>query len=346
MPSRFFASDNAAPAHPEVLAALARANEGHAVAYGADPWTARATELVRAELGGAAEVFFVFAGTAANVLGLAALTRRYGAVICSTDAHIQVDETGAPERHLGVKLIDVPTPDGRLRLDQLPPLLAGRGVEHHVQPDVLALTQSTEHGTVYRVAELRALCDWAHREGLRVHVDGARLANAAVSLGVGLAAITRDVGVDVLSLGGTKNGLLGAEAVVIFDPATAEGFRFLRKQGMQLASKQRYLAAQFEALFTDGLWERSARHANAMATALAAAAREVPGVTITQPVEANGVFARLADRVITPLRASFPFYVWSQGTDGTSEVRWMCSWDTTEADVAAFVARLRELSRG
>ncbi|HEV2290689.1 MAG TPA: low specificity L-threonine aldolase [Gemmatimonadales bacterium] len=345
MPSRFFASDNAAPAHPEVLAALARANEGHAVAYGADPWTERATELIRAELGGDSRVFFVFAGTAANVLGLTALTRRYGAVICSADAHIDQDETGAPERHLGVKLIDLPTPDGKLRLEQLPSLLAGRGVEHHVQPDVLALTQSTERGTVYRIEELRALCDWAHREGLRVHVDGARLANAAVSLGVGLGAITRDVGVDALSLGGTKNGLLGAEAVVFFDPAQAEGFRYLRKQGMQLASKHRYLAAQFEALFTGGLWRRSAEHANAMAQRLAASAREVNGVTVTQSVEANGVFARLPDRVIAPLREAFPFYVWRQGTDGTSEVRWMCSWDTTEADVDAFVGRLRELSR-
>lgn len=345
MPPRFFASDNAAPAHPEVLAALARANEGHAVAYGADPWTARATELVRHELGGTAEVFFVFAGTAANVLGLTALTGRYGAVICSADAHIHVDETGAPERHLGVKLIDLPTPDGRLRPEQLPPLLAGRGVEHHIQPDVLALTQSTERGTVYRVEELRALCDWAHAHGLTVHVDGARLANAAVSLGVGLAAITRDVGVDVLSLGGTKNGLLGAEAVVFFDPARAEGFRFLRKQGMQLASKQRYLAAQFEALFTGGLWRRSAQHANAMATRLGAVAGTIPGVTITQPVEANGVFASLADRIIAPLQEAFPFYVWAPGTDGTSEVRWMCSWDTTEADVDAFTARLRELAR-
>ena len=345
MPSRFFASDNAAPAHPEVLAALARANEGHAVAYGADPWTERATELIRAELGGDPWVFFVFAGTAANVLGLTALTRRYGAVICSADAHIDQDETGAPERHLGVKLIDLPTPDGKLRLEQLPPLLAGRGVEHHVQPDVLALTQSTERGTVYRVEELRALCDWAHREGLRVHVDGARLANAAVSLGVGLGAITREVGVDALSLGGTKNGLLGAEAVVFFDPALAEGFRYLRKQGMQLASKHRYLAAQFEALFTGGLWRRSAEHANAMAQRLAAKVREVKGLTVTQSVEANCVFARLPDRVIAPLREAFPFYVWRQGTDGTSEVRWMCSWDTTEADVDAFVGRLRELSR-
>ncbi|HEU5358077.1 MAG TPA: low specificity L-threonine aldolase [Gemmatimonadales bacterium] len=345
MPSRFFASDNAAPAHPEVLAALARANEGHAVAYGADPWTARATELILAELGGEAQVFFVFAGTAANVLGLTALTRRYGAVICSADAHIEQDETGAPERHLGVKLIDLPTPDGKLRLEQLPPLLAGRGVEHHVQPDVLALTQSTERGTVYRIEELRALCDWAHRDGLRVHVDGARLANAAVTLGVGLGAISREVGVDALSLGGTKNGLMGAEAVVFFDPAVAEGFRYLRKQGMQLASKHRFLAAQFEALFTGGLWRRSAEHANAMAQRLAAAVREVKGVSVTQPVEANGVFARLPDRVIVPLRDAFPFYVWRQGSDGTSEVRWMCSWDTTEADVDAFVGRLRELSR-
>lgn len=345
MPSRFFASDNAAAAHPAVLAALARANEGHAVAYGADPWTARAVDLIRAELGATAEVFFVFAGTAANVLGLTPLVRRYGAVICSADAHIHLDETGAPERFLGVKLVDLPTPDGRIRPEQLPPLLAGRGTEHHVQPDVLALTQSTERGTVYRVEELRALCDWAHKEGLRVHVDGARLANAAVSLGVSLKAISADVGVDALSLGGTKNGLIGAEAVVFFDPALAEGFRYLRKQGMQLASKHRFLAAQFEALFTDRLWHRNAGHANAMARRLADGARGVKGVTVTRPVEANGVFARLPDRVIAPLKESFPFYVWDQGTDGSSEARWMCSWDTTEGDVDAFLTRLRELSK-
>lgn len=345
MPPRFFASDNAAAAHPSVLAALARANEGHAIAYGADPWTARAVELVRAELGPKAEVFFVFAGTAANVLGLTPLVRRYGAVICSADAHIHLDETGAPERFLGVKLVDLPTPDGRIRPEQLPVLLAGRGTEHHVQPDVLALTQSTERGTVYRVEDLRRLCDWAHAEGLRVHVDGARLANAAVSLGVSLKAITADVGVDALSLGGTKNGLLGAEAVVFFDPALADGFRYLRKQGMQLASKHRFLAAQFEALFTDRLWHRNAERANAMARRLAEGVRGVKGVAVTQPVEANGVFARLPDKVIAPLKETFPFYVWEQGTDGTSEARWMCSWDTTEGDVDAFVARLKELSK-
>ena len=345
MSPRFFTSDNAAAAHPSVLAALTRANEGHAVAYGADPWTARAVDLVRAELGPKAEVFFVFAGTAANVLGLTPMVRRYGAVICSADAHIHLDETGAPERFLGVKLVDILTPDGRIRPAQLPPLLAGRGTEHHVQPDVLALTQSTERGTVYRVEELRELCNWAHKEGLRVHVDGARLANAAVSLGVSLKAITADVGVDAVSLGGTKNGLLGAEAVVFFDPVLADGFRYLRKQGMQLASKHRFLAAQFEALFTDRLWHRNAEHANAMARRLSDGVRGVKGVTVTQPVEANGVFARLADKVIAPLKESFPFYVWEQGADGTSEVRWMCSWDTTEGDVDAFVARLKELSR-
>lgn len=345
MPSRSFASDNAAPAHPEVLAALARANEGHAGPYGADPWTARATELLQAEFGAGSQVFFVFAGTAANILGLTPLVRRYGGIICAADAHIAVDETGAPERHLGVKLLPVATPDGKLRVEQLPPLLRGRGVEHHVQPDVLALTQATERGTVYQPAELRELCGWAHREGLRVHVDGARLANAAVSAGVSLAALTREVGADVLSLGGTKNGLLGAEAVIFLDPALTEGFRFHRKQGMQLASKHRYLAAQFEALFADGLWRRSAAHANAMARRLGEGAAGIEGVMLTQRVEANGVFARLPDPVIPPLQEAFPFYVWQAGDDGTSEVRWMCSWDTTEGEVDAFVTRLRELMR-
>ena len=337
-----FASDNTAPAHPAILEALARANDGHVPAYGDDPWTARAVAAVRAVAGADAEVHLVWNGTGANVTALSALLRPRDGVVCVEDAHINVDEGGAPERFAGAKLIDLPSPDGKLGVEQLEPLLHVLGNEHHVQPRVVSLTQSTERGTIYTVPELKAITAWAHAHGLLVHVDGARIANATAALGGDLRATTRDAGVDVLSFGFTKNGGMGAEAVVFFDPALAEGFRFVRKQGMQLASKMRFLAAQVEALLADDLWLDLARHANAMARRLAAGARGVKGITLTREPEANALFAWLPDAVIPRLQARHPFYVWKPGSDGRSEVRWMCSWDTTEHDVDAFVAALRE----
>lgn len=334
---RSFASDNNAGAHPEVLAALARANQGHVRAYGDDPFTAAAIERLHGHLGERAEIFFVFGGTGANVLGLHALMRPHEAVICSHHAHIQVDECGAPERFIGCKLLGVPAPAGKLTPEAILSRLVGIGSEHHSQPRVVSISEATEYGTVYTPEEIRALADTAHAHGLYLHVDGARLANAAASLGVSLRAITADAGVDVLSLGGTKNGLIGGEAVVFFDGRQAGSFRFTRKQGMQLPSKMRFIAAQFEALFTDELWLRSARHANAMAQRLAARVRDVPGVTITQPVDANAVFAVLPRHVIPILQQEFFFYVWDEGR---SEVRWMASWDTTEGDVDAFASTI------
>ncbi|MEO6067704.1 MAG: beta-eliminating lyase-related protein [Gemmatimonadota bacterium] len=338
-----FASDNTAPVHPEVLKAVAAANERHAPAYGDDPWTERALSRVQALLGADVPAFVVWNGTGANVLGLSALLRPRDAIICAEDAHIHADEGGAPERFTGAKLIDLPTPDGKLRPAQLEPLLAAIGDQHHVQPRVVAITQSTERGTVYAPAEIRALADWAHRHRMYLHVDGARIANATVALGGDLRATTRALGVDVLSFGFTKNGGMGAEVVCFLDPALGEEFRFVRKQGMQLASKMRYLSAQVDALLADGLWLRLAEHANAMARRLAAGAAKVPGVRLACPPEANAIFAHLPDAAIPRLQARHPFYVWKQGSDGTSEVRWMCSWDTTEGEVDEFVQAMGEV---
>ncbi|MEA2304570.1 MAG: threonine aldolase [Solirubrobacteraceae bacterium] len=338
-----FASDNYAPAHPDVLAAVVAANEGHAGSYGADPWTARAVERLRGHLGAQAEVFLVFNGTAANVLCIQALLRPYEAVICAESAHIAVDEGGAPERILGSKLIAVPTPDGKLTPELVEQRIVRLGDEHAVQPKVVSIAQTTELGTRYELDEVRALADLAHARGLLLHVDGARIANAAAALGADLREATADLGVDALSLGATKNGALGAEAVVLFDPAHAVGFPWWRKQTMQLASKMRYAAAQLDALFAGDLWLRNAAHANAMAQRLAAAVADAPGVRIVRPVQANAVFAVLAPEVTERLQGRFAFYVWDEAT---GEVRWMCSWDTTEADVDAFAAAVAEEAAG
>jgi threonine aldolase len=338
-----FASDNTAPVHPAVLAAIAKANEGHAPAYGADEWTTRATAKVQALLGGDVPVYFAWNGTGANVTGLSAMLRPRDAIICTEDAHINADEGGAPERFIGSKLIDLPTADGKLRVEQCATQLPFIGDLHHVQPRVVSITQSTERGTVYRPEELKALTDWAHRHGLFVHMDGARIANATAALGGDLQATTRAVGIDVLSFGFTKNGGMGAEAVVFLDPKLAEGFHFVRKQGMQLASKMRYLAAQADALLTDGLWLQLAGHANAMARRLADGVEKLPRITLARRPDANALFVTLPDAAIPVLQKRHTFYVWKAGADGTSECRWMCSWDTTEAEVDDFLGAIAEV---
>ncbi len=333
-----FASDNWAPAHPAVLAAVAAANQGPARAYGYDPWTEGAVARFRALLGDDVSVFPVFNGTAANVLCLEALLQPHEAVICAESAHIANDECGAPERYLGTKLLTVATPDGKLTPALAGAQLRGLGDEHHVQPRVVSVSQSTELGTVYSAAELRALADWAHAHGLFLHVDGARIANAAASLGLGLREATRDLGVDALSFGGTKNGALGAEAVVLFRPELAARLLFQRKQAMQLASKLRYAGAQLDALLDDGLWLRNAGQANAMARRLAEAVAGLPGVELVQPVQANAVFVRLPAALIPRLQARAFFHVWDEAA---SVCRWMTSWDTSAADVDAFAAAVR-----
>ncbi len=337
---RGFASDNNAGVHPEILEAIVRANQGHVVAYGDDPYTASAARKFKDTFGEDAEVFFVYNGTGANVLSLQALTHSFQAVICAETAHINEDECGAPEKFTGSKLLTVPTENGKITVDQIKPHLHALGNEHHAQPKVISITQATELGTVYRPDEVRAITRFAHENGLLVHLDGARICNAAVALKTGLREATRDLGVDVLSFGGTKNGVMFGEAVVFFDPELAREFKFIRKQGTQLASKMRFIAVQFEALLTNGLWRRNAEHANAMAALLEQEARTMPRITITQPVEANAVFAAIPREHLEPLQQEYFFYVWDEDR---SIVRWVTSFDTTEADIAGFITLLRKV---
>ncbi len=346
MASRGFASDNQSGVHPAVLEAIVRVNEGHVPAYGDDEHTAAAVDVLRRHLGPGTEVFFVFNGTGANVTGLANVLWPWQAVVCAATAHIATDECGAPERFTGSKLLGVATPDGKLTPELVEPVLVGFGVEHHSQPRVLSVTQVTELGTVYTPAELRSLADLAHANGMLLHMDGARLANAAVALGVPIAAVTADVGVDVLSLGGTKNGMLGGEAVCFLGERAEEiaaDFRFTRKQGTQLPSKGRFIAAQFSAMYEGDLWRECAGHANEMAALLAETAGSIPGVTITQRVDANEIFALLPADVVPGLQEVCPFYVWDEAR---SEVRWVASWDTTPEDVRGFAAALGEALGG
>lgn len=332
--TRSFASDNNAGVHPEILEAIARANQGHVVAYGDDPYTQAAIKKFHEHFGDGIDVFFTFNGTGANVLGLQALNRSYHAVLCSDYAHIYTDECGAPEKHTGCKLIPLAHQDGKITLDQVRHAYHGIGDQHHVQVRVISITQSTEMGTVYQPKEIRTLADFAHEHGMFLHLDGARIANAAVSLGQTLRQATRDLGVDVLSFGGTKNGIMGGEAVVFFDRALSGDFLYLRKQGMQLASKMRFIAVQFEALLTNNLWKRSAEHANRMARVLEAEVRKIPQVRIVWKVEANGVFAQIPKSAIEKIKEQYFFYPW---IEDEGIVRWMCSFDTTEEDVREFV---------
>jgi len=342
-PERAFASDNAAGAHPSVMQAVVDANTGHALAYGSDPWTERATAALRDLFGADTEPFLVWNGTGANVMALATMVRPGDCVVCSQWAHIAVDETGAPERSVGAKLLTLASPDAKLQPRQLVELQHLRGVQHHAQPGVVSITQSTELGTVYSAEEVTELCAVAHEMGMYVHLDGARLANATAALGAdrtALRAITVDAGVDVVSVGGTKAGLLGGEAVVYLRPELAERAKYVRKQVNQLPSKMRFVAAQFEALLADDLWIRLADHANRMATLLYEQTREIPGVRYDAPPAVNSVFPVLPHHVIGPLRDWCFFWDWDVSRN---QVRWMTAWDTTEQDVERFVAGVRHL---
>jgi threonine aldolase len=339
---RGFASDNNSGAHPAILEAIAAANEGHVVAYGDDDYTARARDRFREHFGDSAEAFPVFNGTGANVTSMDALTAPHEGVICTDIAHMNVDECGAPERIAQTKLLTVANTQGKLRATDVGRWEAHRGDEHAVQPRVVSITQVTELGTVYTIEETRAIADAAHELGMYLHVDGARLANAAVSLGASLREITTDAGVDIVSFGGTKNGLVMGEAVVFLHPELAESFLFTRKQLGQLASKMRFISAQLEALLTDDLWRQNAQHANEMARRVADAITAIDRVELAYPVEANGVFANLPaaaiDRLREALPAAMPFYVWDEDA-GT--VRLMCSWDTTADDIDGLAEALR-----
>ena len=340
---RAFASDNYAGMHQEVLAALAAANEGHAVAYGEDPYTSRLAAIMRGHFGDQAETYPVFTGTGANVVALQAMTTRWQAVVCADGAHINADEGGAPETMAGLKLHTVATTDGKLTPQLVDQQAWGFGDEHRAQPAVVSITQSTELGTRYTQDEISALADHVHSLGMTLHLDGARISNAAAGLDLPFAAFTTDLGVDVVSFGGTKNGLMAAEAVVVLNPDAVTGVTYLRKTSMQLASKMRFVSAQLVALLEDDLWLRNARHSNAMAQRLADAVRDIPGVQVTQPVEANAVFAILPTDVTERLQKRFRFYTWNPHT---GEVRWMCAFDTTQADVDAFAAAVAEEMTG
>ncbi len=334
-----FASDNYAGVHPEILQAIVLANEGHQTPYGDDVYTEALQGVFQAHFGAAVQVWPVFNGTAANVVGLRSMCASWEAVICAETAHINTDEGGAPEVTGGLKLLSVPTPDGKLTPTLVDRRAWGFGDVHRAQPKVVSISNATELGTVYTPQELKDLCDHAHGLGLLVHVDGARITNAAAGLGVPLRALTTDAGVDVLSFGGTKAGLLYGEAVVVLNPEAARGVEYIRKTSMQLSSKMRFVSAQFEALLGGDLWLRGAGHANAMAARLADAVRGIPGVEVRYAVQANGVFAALPKDVTARLQKRFRFYTWDEQA---GEVRWMCSYDTTEAEVDAFAEAVAE----
>ena len=337
--TRGFASDNNSGVHPDILEAISRANAGHTIAYGDDPYTRAAEDTFKKTFGRDIEVFFVYNGTAANVLGLKSATRSFNSIICAETAHINVDECAAPEKFCGSKLLSVPTQDGKLRVPDIEKHLHGFGFEHHAQPGVISITQPTELGTLYTPSEISDIVDLARKHDLVVHMDGARIANAAAALNLDLKACTRDLGVDVLSFGGTKNGMMFGEALVFFNPDLSFNFKYIRKQGMQLNSKMRYISAQFEAYLSHGLWRDNARHANKTAAILKRGIDEIPGVTVTQKVETNGVFAIIPQKFIQELQQEFFFYIWNEAL---SEVRWMTSFDTQVEDVESFLNLLKD----
>lgn len=337
-----FASDNYSGVHPEIFNALLKANAGHASSYGADEHTARAVNLFKQHFGADIEVFFAYNGTGANVLGLSALTQSFHSIICSDLAHINVDESTAPEKFMGCKLLTIPTKDGKIYPAQIEARIIRVNDQHHPQAKVISISQTTEYGTTYSIEEIKALAAVARKHNLFLHMDGSRISNAAVSLQQPFRTFTRDIGVDVLSFGGTKNGMMFGEAVIFFNTALAKSFPFIRKQGMQLHSKMRFIGAQFEALLTDELWKRSATHANNMAARLASGLEKL-NVTLTQSVDANGIFALLDPAIIPALQEENFFYVWNEKT---FEVRLMCSFDTTEQEVDRFLQRLADLLEG
>ncbi len=334
---RSFASDNNSGVHPRVMEAIAEANKDHAVGYGDDPWTEKAAAKIREIFGPQAEPFFVFNGTGANSVALQAATKPFNSILCAATAHIYVDECGAPGRMTGCTLNAIPTPDGKLTPELLRPHLTHFGVCHHPQPGAVYISQATELGTVYTLDEIRAIADLIHSHGMVLHMDGARLANACAALGCSMRELTVDAGVDILSFGGTKNGMMMGEAVVSFRPQLTESLQFYRKQSAQLASKMRYLSAQFLP-YLDGLWLENATHANAQAKKLEAILRKHPQVHFTQPVATNQLFFTIPRAISEALLKEYFFYTWNKAAN---EVRLVASWDTTDEDIEKFEKTLR-----
>ncbi len=337
MAKRGFASDNNAGVHPEIFKELLAANEGHAIGYGSDIYTEQALELFKGQFGRDTETFFVFTGTAANVLGLSSITRSWNSVIASSTAHLEQDECGAPEKFLGCKVLTVDSPDGKINPRLIETHLHGFDFEHHSQPKVISVTQSTEMGTVYTATEIREIADFIHSRGLLLHMDGARISNAAVSLNKPFRAFTTDAGVDVLSFGGTKNGMMFGEAICFLKPGLSADFKYMRKQGMQLASKMRFISAQYLAYFRNDLWKACASHSNSMANLLADHLKNIPEIRITQKVESNGIFVIMPDEIAKKMQQHYFFYPWNEKT---SEYRLMTSWDTQKEDIEGFISLL------
>lgn len=337
---RGFASDNNSGIHPEILSAISEANQGHAVGYGGDPLTELAVNRFKQEFGEQTDVYFVFNGTGANVLSLSTLTRSFHSVICADTAHIQTDECGAPEKFTGSKLLPVKTNKGKITPEEISKYLHGFDFEHHSQPGIISISQVTEMGTVYSLDEIEAITTLAHQYGLFVHMDGARIANAAVSLNLPFRAFTVDAGIDVLSFGGTKNGMMMGEAVLFFNPELSKQTKYIRKQSMQLFSKMRFVSAQFLAYFNNELWKQNATHANRMAKLLEKYVRQIPAIQLTQEVEANGIFAIVPREIIPQLQEKYFFYIWDEHN---SEVRWMTSFDTSEEDIENFAALIKSM---
>lgn len=335
-----FSSDNSSGVHPEIMEAIINVNKEHVSAYGHDYFTERAENKFKEVFGNNIEVFFVYNGTGANITALTSMTNSFNSIICSNVSHINVDECGAPEKFSGCKLLPLKSVNGKLTIDEIEKTIHVLGVEHHSQPKVISLTQSTEYGTLYSIEELKKISQFAKKHNMYIHMDGARISNACVALNVDLKTLTSDCGVDVLSFGGTKNGLMYGEAVVFFNKDLAQNFKYIRKQSTQLASKMRFISAQFEALLSNDLWKRNAKNSNDMAQMLFDLVSEIPQVKVTQPVQVNSVFAILPKDIISKLQEKIHFYTWDESI---SEVRWMCSFDTTKEDVISFVNTLKDL---
>jgi threonine aldolase len=340
MSKRGFASDNNAGVHPEIFKELQAANEGHALGYGSDIYTERALELFKENFGRDTETFFVFTGTAANVLGLSSVTRPWNSVIAASTSHMEQDECGAPEKFIGCKVLTADSSDGKITNKLIETHLHGFDFEHHSQPKVVSVTQSTEMGTVYTASEIREIADFVHSRGLMLHMDGARISNAAVSLGLPFRSFTTDAGVDVLSFGGTKNGMMSGEAICFLRPGLANDFKYIRKQGMQLASKMRFISAQYIAYFRNDLWKKCAGHSNRMARHMADRLQQFNEITITQKVESNGIFVIMPEEIAKKIQQHYYFYSWNVKN---SEYRLMTSWDTTEEDIEGFLILLKQL---
>lgn len=335
-----FASDNNSGVHPNLMNAIISANTGHAIAYGDDELTFKAKSKIKELFGNDTESFFVLTGTGANVLSFASVSNPFHSIICAETAHIHVDECGAPERFTGSKVIPVPTPDGKLSPSFISPYCHGFGFEHHSQPKIISISQSTEVGTVYTAKEIRDIADFAHERRMLLHVDGARIANATASLNVNIKEITTHAGVDILSFGGTKNGMMFGEAIVFFNKNLAENLKYVRKQAMQLYSKMRFVAAQYIEYLENDLWLKNAKHSNEMAQLLFSKIKDISQIKVTQKVQSNAVFAVIPANIIELLKEKYFFYIWNEATN---EVRWMCSFDTTEEDVNGFVKEIKAL---